>query len=309
MTIESEDDALAEAIAAFEREVGVTGIPYVRVPAGNREFLKFVVGREAPVYTHALRNGQKSLGDDNPFRGAMGLAPAKPSSFPASIEANALLTLLTRSTREVSQDRSSSKGLRSYVRAFSEARRPSACTARISYRPRTTRGGEVHIDSASYRFARRRCRSRRCARHAAVLDAARRRSPQGGSERCCIALSGSGAALASRLSIEYVDNSLSVAAEEIMSGALTAARAPIVINRALKKLTSTTNSNAFVFLDDFHLINLEAQPALLHTLHAALKGANGWIKVAGLSSLLNVDHPRLGKAYKFLGMLSISPLT
>ncbi len=97
--------------------------------------------------------------------------------------------------------------------------------------------------------------------------------------------------MASRLSIEYVDNSLSVAAEEIMSGALTAARAPIVINRALKKLTSTTNSNAFVFLDDFHLINLEAQPALLHTLHAALKGANGWIKVAGLSSLLNVSSP------------------
>ncbi len=166
MTIESEDDALAEAIAAFEREVGVTGIPYVRVPAGNREFLKFVVGREAPVYTHALRNGQKSLGDDNPFRGAMGLAPAKPSSFPASIEANALLTLLTRSTREVSQDRSSSKGYEVPYVPF-QKREDHQLAQPASHIVRGRRGVGKSTLIRQLRFARRRCRSRRCAGHAA----------------------------------------------------------------------------------------------------------------------------------------------
>lgn len=46
-------------------------------------------------------------------------------------------------------------------------------------------------------------------------------------------------------------------------------------------------SSAYVFLDDFHLLEWDEQPKLLHLLHGALKGAGGWLKVAGLRSLLN----------------------
>jgi hypothetical protein len=56
-------------------------------------------------------------------------------------------------------------------------------------------------------------------------------------------------------------------------------------------LTQATGNHAFVFLDDFHLIEQGRQPDLLHSLHGVLKGANGWLKVAGLSSLLNVYSP------------------
>jgi hypothetical protein len=57
--------------------------------------------------------------------------------------------------------------------------------------------------------------------------------------------------------------------------------------RALQGATSITKRSAFLFLDDFHLLKWAEQPTLLHLLHGAFKGANGWLKVAGLRSLLN----------------------
>lgn len=50
----------SEALRVFEREVGTTGIKTRRSTAGNRSFLKFIVGREAPLYQHALRETQKN---------------------------------------------------------------------------------------------------------------------------------------------------------------------------------------------------------------------------------------------------------
>jgi hypothetical protein len=64
------------------------------------------------------------------------------------------------------------------------------------------------------------------------------------------------------------------------------------MKRALQQITRDTGSHAFVFLDDCHLILQEEQPRLLHLVHGVLKGANGWLKVAGLRSLLNIYSPR-----------------
>jgi hypothetical protein len=75
---------------------------------------------------------------------------------------------------------------------------------------------------------------------------------------------------------------LSIIAEEV-SPEVAAPR----IKRHLAELTKSIGVNAYVFLDDFHLLDYGEQPGLLHLVHAALKGANGWLKVAGLRSLLN----------------------
>lgn len=64
------------------------------------------------------------------------------------------------------------------------------------------------------------------------------------------------------------------------------------LNRALAKLTKARKNNAFVFLDDFHYLDFDEQPKVLHRVYAALKGANGWLKVAGLRSLLNYYSAR-----------------
>src|SRR5579872_745151 len=100
----SEAEGELEALSIFEREIGATGVTAKRTLAGNKPFLKFVVGRDAPIYQHALRETQKALSDRNPFKGTLGLVTQKNDHFPESLEAGALQTLLTRSTRSVSEN-------------------------------------------------------------------------------------------------------------------------------------------------------------------------------------------------------------
>jgi hypothetical protein len=55
ITRADEKTAEAEARAIFEREIGAHEVPTHITLAGNETFLKFIVGREAPIYRHALR--------------------------------------------------------------------------------------------------------------------------------------------------------------------------------------------------------------------------------------------------------------
>lgn len=291
MNSELEDSAVLEATSAFEREVGVTGVSSVRVQIGNREFLKFVVGREAPIYNHALHNAQKSLSADNPFLGALGLSLRKADSFPASIEASALLTLLTRSTREVSQGGSASRGYEvPYIPFQKREDHQLAQPASHIVRGRRGVGKSTLIRRATALLAE-------TSAVVAVLDMQPFSTLSGDDlirevlHDACLSLAQSGRLLAERLRVGQINDDLVAACDGLADGSLATDRAPIVINRALKKITTATESNAFLFLDDFHLIDPPSQPALLHSLHAALKGANGWIKVAGLSSLLNIYSP------------------
>lgn len=69
------------------------------------------------------------------------------------------------------------------------------------------------------------------------------------------------------------------------------ARAPAVLRRAVATITQETGESLFVFLDDFHVVDFAEQANLLHIINGSLKGANGWLKVAGLRSLLNHYDP------------------
>jgi hypothetical protein len=76
-------------------------------------------------------------------------------------------------------------------------------------------------------------------------------------------------------------------ATELATDQITPANAVPRIKRELIAITKITGNHVFVFLDDFHILEIDEQPKILHLLHGALKGANGWLKVAGLPSLLN----------------------
>ena len=78
---------------------------------------------------------------------------------------------------------------------------------------------------------------------------------------------------------------------ELSSGVLKPEESVPRVKRIVKQITSTLQTDVFVFLDDFHVVSWEDQPRLLHLVHGALKGANGWLKVAGLRSLLNYYSP------------------
>lgn len=292
MTKELNDEtAFLDAVEAFEREIGVTGVTSERVQVGNREFLKFCVGRDAPVYAYALHESQKRLSADNPFRGAMGVDPRKAKSFPESLEAKALLTLLTRSTREVSQDTSSHGYQVPYVPFQKREDHTLAQPASHIVRGRRGVGKSTLIKRATDLLAT-------TSAIVAILDM------QGYSTLtddnllrevmydACIGFINSSKTLADKANKKVKTKGLEDVAEQINSGALTTARAPIVFKRVLAEITKATGSNAFLFLDDFHLIAHDSQPHLLHFLHGAMKGANGWLKVAGLSSLLNVYSPK-----------------
>lgn len=99
----TEDDGEIEARRIFEQQVGAAGIRTRRSIAGNRPLLKFMVGREAPIYQYALRETKRSVSEDNPFRGTLGLLVERVYRFPEFLEATTLLTLLTRSTRAVAE--------------------------------------------------------------------------------------------------------------------------------------------------------------------------------------------------------------
>lgn len=290
MTTETDDQAEQEATQAFERQIGVTSIPSKRVQVGNREFLKFTVGKEAPLYTYALHECQKNLSEDNPFRGAMGLVLSKTETFPSSIEASALITLLTRSTREVSEDSTPRGYMVPYVPFQKREDHHFAQPASHIVRGRRGVGKSTLIRRAIELLSGTKAL-------VAVLDMQSYSLLTGDDliqevmYDVCTSLSQSGREIEQKYNIKLCADELDVIAEDIISGRVSLAKAPVVIKRVLSKITQATNDHAFLFLDDLHLIDLDSQPLLLHYLHAALKGASGWIKVAGLSSLLNVYSP------------------
>src|ERR1022692_510841 len=287
----AEDSAELQALTVFQREIGATDVQTRRTLAGNQYFLKFIVGREAPFYTHALRETQKALPPENPFRGALGLLVQKAERFPESVEATSLLTLLTRSTRPVAQDTSE--------RGFS-----------VPYVPFQNREDHQLAQPATHVVVGRRGVGkstlikraveilRTSPAIVAVLDV-QAYSTLAGDDLTKEVLHDIATILAEDArgvgtSIEGGLNTtgLQSIAAELSAGRLAAPAAVPWMKRELQALTKVTGNHVYVFLDDFHVLAPLEQPKVLHLVHGALKGANGCFKVAGLRTQLNFYLPR-----------------
>jgi hypothetical protein len=287
VVIQSDEKAAeAEARAIFAREIGAHEVPSQVTSAGNESFLKFIVGMEAPIYRYALRETQRALSPDNPFRGALGLSFKKAERFPESLEATALLTLLTASTRVVAQDTSE--------RGFS-----------VPYVPFQNHEDYLLAQPASHVVVGRRgvgkstlIRSavkilKASAAIVAVVDsqAYSTLSPDDLAREILQDIVRGLAQDVPRVATaigKAVDvQRLEGVASELATGQTIPAKVVPQIKRELIAITEITGNSAFVFLDDFHLLDWDEQPKILHLVHGALKGANGWLKVAGLRSLLN----------------------
>jgi hypothetical protein len=277
-------DAAADFLKAFEREIGVTSVASEIRQIGDQQFLKIKVGRQAPLYTHALHAAQQAIEADNPFRGAVSLDVSSGNKhFPSALEANSLLTLLTRSTREVSEG-SNRLGFR------------------VPYIPFQNREDHQLAQAATHIVRGRRGvgKSTLIGRAMALLRATN-------SPTVVLDMQAYSTLEVEDLLTEVMNDvcrrfgemgatpdhiALIALSESLSRGETKPSRAPVLIKRHLAEITKASGQPALVFLDDFHLIDQEAQPRLLHYLHAATKGSNAWLKVAGLSSLLNVsDYP------------------
>src|ERR1700738_4621952 len=276
-----ENSGEAEALRIFEKEIGATGVTTKKSLAGNRAFLKFIVGREAPIYEHALRETQKSLSQENPFRGTLGLLIQPTERFPDSLESGCLQTLLTRSTRAVAEDSSEGAFSVPYVPFQNREDHQLAQPASHVVVGRRGVGKSTLIKRASQLI-------RASNSLVAILDV-QAYSLLSGDDLLreilydvvnAIVLDVPRVALAIGRQIN-TDTLRAIASDIISEDVSPAAPAPRN-KRALSEITTVTKSHAYVFLDDFHLLNFDEQPGVLHLIHAALKGANGWIKVAGL---------------------------
>ncbi len=282
-----------EALAIFRREIGVADVQATKQLVGNREFLNFNVGKDCPLYDHALFATQQSLSDWNIYKGALDVHATASKAFPDSVEARALLTLLARSTREVSQGERIQGYTVPYVPFQHREDHTLAQPANHIVRGRRGVGKSTLIRRASDLLAN--TRSVLC-----VIDM-QSYSTLGPDDLqrelfvdICSTLSSGFSDVARRFDVDADVALLNQVRDGILSGEISSPRAPISIKRAIGGLTRATGSNAYVFLDDFHLINRELQPELLHSLLASLKGANAWLKIVGISSILNTYNPKRG---------------
>ena len=282
--------ARAEATRFFEEAIGVYGIPSRLERIGNRTFLKFVVGRRASAYDHALRTAQVALPGDHPFKGLMSLEYKRPPQFPESLEADVLLSMLTRSTRHVVQEHAA-EGID------------------VSYVPFQNKEDDKVIQPASHLIVGRRGVGKSTLINRAIQLLKK-------SSHICVVLDMQAYASSTEDTIFF--DALGDITQRIADGAaertaLTGKPLPAQeledlakqlydeqvdigrmgprLRRIIARLTKAAGGDVFVFLDDFHVVDAEIQPRLLHVMHGALTGAGGWLKVAGLRSLLHFYDP------------------
>ena len=289
--------AQEEASGLFAQALGLPDVSAIVELAGTEEFLKFRVGRRAPVYDHALRETLQGLPDTNPYRGLIGLQVDPPERFPDSMEADVLRGLLVRSTRPIAgqptphafpgqyvpfQNNEETQAVQPATHLIVGRRGVGKTTLILKAKElvERSRGLPVVLDMQPYSSSD----------DSVLIDvltdlakgiavAARRRYP-GASE-----------------GIKALDQF----AKDLFTGAMKPERASAALRRAVSALTTATDADLFVFLDDYHLVHTDQQSKVVEAIHGGLKGARGWLKVAGLRSLLKVYDPTSKKGLQSPG--------
>lgn len=293
-------DAATIALQIFESLVGASNLEARIHDAGPRSFLKFVVGRNAPLYDYALRELQRRLDPENPFVGLVGTDIVPADRFPISVEAAALSILLARATRPVAQ-----------------GQRPEGFT--VPYVPFQNREDHKVAQPATQLIVGRRGVGK------STLIMRARELLAGGSDLTSIldmqayaelseaalqqevlidllrGVHDSASLLEHQLGVDLNLRRVGLLQREVEASDFDIVRAAPRIRRVFADITKVTQGQIYLFLDDFHLIRHEDQPSLLQLLHGIVKGANGWLKVAGLRSLLNYYDPSSRKGLQIPG--------
>lgn len=294
------DQAARDAAAIFARAIGISDIEYRLEPIGTETFVKFIVGRELPLYDHALRITQKALPVESPFRGLLGLAVRNERVFPRSLEADVLQTIITRETRRVAQrqqtgplspanisfqNREDLKVIQPATHLIMGRRGVGKSTLILRAVELLDKAKQICIvmDMQAY------SELTQTALHREVLHDFARKLAESAEHKLPLAMH------------EQVVPQLRTFSESMLDDQKDISRAQPELNRLLAKVTAAVGSDVFVFLDDYHVLDEGSQPQLLHILHGVLKGANGWLKVAGLRTRLNAYDPSSRKGLQLPG--------
>ena len=240
------------------------------------------------------------MSPENPFLGALGLRPDKAANFPASPESRALLNVLARSTREVSEGATRTGYVVPYIPFQNQEDHQLSQPASHIIRGRRGVGKSTLIRRSIDILHGTNTL-------VAVLDM-QAYTGLAGDELirevvydACLAFAQSVAALDCNNDVSAFVSELQSIADNVTAGSRELRTVPVVMKRVLSRITAQTKNPTFLYLDDYHLVDRATQPRLLHTLHGGLKGANGWLKVAGLSALLHNYDPATRKGLQVPG--------
>ncbi len=249
------------------------------------------------MYDHALRETLQGLPETNPYRGLIGLQIAPSERFPASMEADVLRGLLVRSTRPIVGQETSSTFPGQYVpfQNNEETQAIQAATHLIV--------GRRGVGKTTLILKARELLDRS---HSlpVVLDM----QPYSSADDSVVVdvLTDLAKGIAKAAERKYPKaaeeaKKLHQFADDLFTGAVKPERASAALRRAISALTTAIGAELYVFLDDYHLVNAEQQPRVVESIHGGLKGARGWLKVAGLRSLLRVYDPKTKKGLQSPG--------
>ncbi len=294
------DQPRREAEAIFKRQIGVTDIESGLDTIGNQVFLNFVVGREAPIYERAITATQRGLPETSPFRGLLRLVVSPEKRFPRSLEASVLLSTLTRATRHIApragevmepisyvpfQSREDDKVIQPATHLIVGRRGVGKTTLimRAAQLFHDTNNVPVLLDMQAYAQGKDEGVYREVLSDLAtgIVDACEEHV---GDAECTLPL-----------------QALADFAEEILGSNTSLDRAAPKLRRVLSKITKELRGELYLFLDDYHTLPRDLQPALLHLLHGACKGAGCWLKVAGIRSMLTAYDPGARKGLQVPG--------
>lgn len=281
------EKAALEAANSFAREIGVTDIGYVTHLIGNELFLDITVGRKAPIYDRAIREASRKLPVENVFRGLFRLNYQPISKFPESLECKVLQGLLISATRTVAQATKSRTLAGPFVPFQNNEDQKVIQPATQIIHGRRGVGKSTLI--------RRAVELLQAAQNICVvldMQAYAQRTDEGVIADVCGDLT---AELAKQIQereskkadLRKVYSQLVSLSNSIIDGQVGSDRISSSLKRIISELSSGLEIDIFVFMDDFHLIHPSLQPRIAHIVHGALKGAGGWLKIAGLSSFLH----------------------
>jgi hypothetical protein len=267
-----------------ERFLHLTGLSEIEVieeTAGPEPFLRFLVGQDAPLYRHVLTVIDGELPPSSQYKGRLSLKPSKQKYKLDSKETDLLRSLITRSLRVTSEQVSGEliikfvpfrgredQTITQPANHVIQGRRGVGKSSLVLLGVRkllSTGHRPVWVDMQPYRGRS----DNRC-----IIEIIRE----------IVQLAGIGSSpFPHDLSVilEFLDGTLKrrTLSEQDITAALPR------IREGIRAFTHSQRSQLYVFLDDAHLVSAELQPLLFDAVYAVLKGAGGWLNVAGVKHL------------------------
>lgn len=296
MIVNSDGDVRIDQIRQrFLLLTGLSTVELTEEPAGPEMFLRFTVGRDAPLYRSALSAIDQELPSDDPFHGRLSLLVERKRDVLYSMEIEVLRSLIVRSLR-VTSDRIQEGPLIDFIpfgggeenrviqpvnHAILGRRGVGKSTLILIAYKRIVLGGNipVWVDLQAYhgRTDYKAALEILLEIFKEIIEILKRDFVNCNAQPLVDATHNiqlaTGETQGKEVSVDYVRKLVPQ------------------LRLRVRDFTRTVQKQIFIFIDDGHLLGPELQPVVFDIIHSLFKGAGGYLKVAGVKNLLCLYDP------------------